>query len=111
LKFIDWEELEDKKIEQIESLSDELGMDGSVIEGSFCKVWTRPDDTILSHTLYLTEDLYAHHIVDGYSYPGLHLGDQIVFRCRRLEETCFCEELRQFWTDWVSRSLQPWHRR
>ena len=79
-------------------------MDGSVIEGSFCKVWIKPDDTILSHTLYLTEDLYAHHIVDGYSYPGLHLGDQIVFRCRRLEETCFCEKLRQFWTDWASRS-------
>jgi hypothetical protein len=94
--------LEDVDPEGAEKLLDALGMGNSVIEGAMCKVWTKSKGSVLSHSLYLTEDLFQHHVLDGYRYPGLCLADQVVFRCRLVEETSFCEELQQFWADWVS---------
>jgi hypothetical protein len=77
-------------------------MGNSVTEGAMCKVWANSKESVLSHSLYLTEDLFQHHVLHGYRYPGFCLADRVVFRCRRVEETSFCEELRQFWADWVS---------
>ena len=59
-----------------------------------------------THGLYIFEDLYHQHILESWRLPGTTPDGFTIFRCRPLEETVLCEQLRNFWGTWVSSYVQ-----
>ena len=55
-----------------------------------------------THGLYISEDLYYQHVSESWKLPGTTPDGLTIFRCRPLEETVLCEQLREFWGTWVS---------
>ena len=60
-----------------------------------------------THGLYISEDLYHQHILEPWKLPGTTPDGFTIFRCRPLEETVLCEQLRKFWGTWVSSYFHP----
>lgn len=59
--------------------------------------------------LYMSEDLYHQHILQPWKFPGTTPDGFTIFRCRALEETVLCEQLRKFWGTWVSHNFRFLH--
>ncbi|CAM1503217.1 Fc.00g079930.m01.CDS01 [Cosmosporella sp. VM-42] len=96
LRFIDWNELEPRSFHESEATMDAIGLEQFAFSEPELKLWAKPDSTSSSNVLYISEDLYCHHIIDGYKYPGLLLDGGILFRCRELEQTPFAPEMGRF---------------
>ncbi|KAK5987852.1 hypothetical protein PT974_11986 [Cladobotryum mycophilum] len=96
--FIPWERLHWLEYDSIWESIDKLGLsyDGSTVYGGV----PQSRCNRLHHTMYVNEDLYQHHINDGYVYPGLLHKDMILFRISSLDESEFCQKLRSFWSSY-----------
>jgi hypothetical protein len=96
-------ELVDIEISQVlkDTLA-ELNLDLEDEEGTCYKTWALTDDTAACHILYLNEDIHARSDGGKVHFPGSRINDKIVFRCRPLERSSFCNNLRNFWPTWVS---------
>lgn len=105
LPFINWADLNLVTAEQAEGAIDSLGLPRSSFADGELKVWITSDRSVSTNLLYVNEDLYPRHIVEGYEYPGHFPNGRILFRCRELDKTPFPQELNHFWIDWVSSSL------
>ena len=49
----------------------------------------------------MNEDIYAHNVLGDFVAPGTCIGDQIIFACQPVEDSFLCEQMRNFWEDWV----------
>ncbi|KAM5360081.1 hypothetical protein ACJZ2D_013992 [Fusarium nematophilum] len=100
LPFINWADLNLVTAEQAEGAIDSLGLPRSSFSDGELKVWITSNRSVSTNLLYVNEDLYLRHIVEGYEYPGHLLNGRILFRCRELDKTPFPQELNHFWMDW-----------
>jgi hypothetical protein len=103
IKYINWEQL-DTLSQPLITLRESfqiLSIEEQLVSSSEFKVWRGDRKTFHTNVFYLTEDLFCHSIVDDYICPGLLVGDNVLFRCRPIEETGFCQNLNRYWQDWV----------
>ena len=107
IEFIPWTCLKHADHRAVERAVIQLGLH-SLVQSSSWKVWKA---STLSHallrTLYITEDLFAHHVLGDYRHPGLLLDGQLLFRYHELDRSMFCEDLRDFWATWVRHLFSP----
>lgn len=98
LPFYPWETLEEIHAKSLVDLESGLGLDAKALNGTLCTVSA---DSV-NHTLYLTDDLFPSHVDSGYRYPGLTIGDKVIFWRQKLEETEIVKQFRYFLELWVS---------
>lgn len=74
----------------------ELNLDIKDDDEVFFLVWETNYSAKYSYTLYMTEDLYAHQVLENYAFSGTFLDRKIVSACRPLEKSLLCQNLRDF---------------
>jgi len=99
IKFISWNDLQNQDPNSVYGLLDELGLHPDIFHNATCKTWTSPDHTIDSHVFYPTDDTYPRHILENCDYPGFRSNGNIIFRCVKLDDSKFCQDLRKALVD------------
>ncbi|KAF2476013.1 kinase-like protein [Lindgomyces ingoldianus] len=94
--FYSWETLEEIDAKSLVDLESGLGLDAKALNGTLCTVSV---DSV-NHTLYLTDDLFLSHVGSGYRYPGLTIGNRVVFQQQKLEGTEVVKQFRYFLELW-----------
>ena len=80
-----------------------LGLGSESLPGTVCAFSPDSEIELQSHSLYLTDDLFAPHVESCYRYPAYTIVKKIVFLKQKLEDSAFIRQLGWFWERWVSR--------
>ncbi|KAF2258979.1 kinase-like protein [Lojkania enalia] len=102
--FYPWETLEEIDPKSFVDLESGLGLDPKTLDNTLCSVSA---DSV-NHTLYLTDDLFPSHVDSDYRYPGLKIGNRVVFRRQKLEETGIVKQFRYFLELWLENRSGFW---
>jgi hypothetical protein len=104
LEYIPWSELNPlTNLDAAKEVQSDLGLELETCDADSLVSWSTADpQAAISHCFYINEDIYAYNVLNDFAFPGYLWGGKPVFRCRELGATQFCEQLRRFWSVWVS---------